>query len=93
MKVSTPLFLLLLPMFLTSGCGDNKAPGKLSDSGEFSYDYSITVNGVTCSTGKRTFNTRQEMCEGLKNDALNNNCAEELRKGYFEKHCSDFSWE
>lgn len=93
MKVLTFSFLFLISAFLIISCGDDRDPRKLPDSGEFSYDYTVTVNGVTCNTGKQVFKTRQEMCEGLKNDELNHHCAEALRKGYFEKDCSELSWE
>lgn len=85
------LCLFFLIGSLTS-CGDNKPPGVLSDNGTFSYEYTLEGD-VNCTTGKQEFPTRHAMCEALKNDALNRNCAEELRKGYFEKHCPEFTWE
>lgn len=48
-------------------------------SGQGQYFYYF--NGFNCSTYK-TFNTLKEYCNGLIDNAFNNNCAEEARKYY-----------
>jgi hypothetical protein len=51
-----------------------------------SYSYDLTQNG--CSTGAHTFNSIAEYCSALKNDALNEGCAKDLRASLFaEKDC------
>ena len=86
MKLS--IFSLFL-LFLLVSCGDNKNPKMVQDSGEYAYAYTVG----TCFTGDHKFSSRAEMCLGLKNQTLNNNCAEESRKDYFRRNCPDFSWE
>jgi hypothetical protein len=52
----------------------------------YSYELSESVNGVGCTTGKQTFSSRRELCEGLKNDGLNQNCALSSRQELFENY-------
>ena len=51
------------------------------------YTYQYSVNG--CDTGKHTFHSTKEYCEGLANDRLNNGCAVEFRCQAFNKNCAD----
>lgn len=48
--------------------------------------YELSLNG--CSTGKHTFNSKKEYCDALLTDALNNNCARELRIENYNRNCS-----
>lgn len=50
-----------------------------------SYSYTLESNG--CSTETQVFSTLEEMCKGLQNNTLNNNCALELREDFFAKNC------
>jgi hypothetical protein len=53
----------------------------------FSYDY--TVNG--CDTGKHESNTVAELCEQLRDDQLNNGCAQDFRKmDYADASCGEW---
>lgn len=54
--------------------------GTVTTQRSSSYSYELSYNG--CSTGKQTFSTRTAMCEGLRNDALNNGCAYSMRVQY-----------
>lgn len=49
------------------------------------YSYNFTVNG--CTTGDQAFSSLDSMCEGLKNDSLNNYCAYDLRRSKFDTDC------
>lgn len=50
------------------------------------FQYEFTING--CGTGKQTFNSSENLCIGLQNNTLNNNCALSLRESYFKSNCS-----
>lgn len=50
-----------------------------------SYSYDFNVNG--CPT-KQSFSDHGSYCQGLKNEALNNGCARELREKTFEANCA-----
>lgn len=68
---------LLLASVLTA-CGSSKDE-------QLSYD--LTYNG--CGTGKQTFDAKDKMCAGLKDDARNNgySCARALRVDYYHQNC------
>lgn len=55
-----------------------------------SLTYNLTENG--CSTGEKTFSSQDSLCEGLRNDALNNHCARGLRYNHFKQECPGRSW-
>lgn len=55
-----------------------------SQTGTFTYEHKY--NG--CSTGKHTLNSKQEYCNALLNDALNNNCAREMRIEVYNRQCT-----
>jgi hypothetical protein len=48
------------------------------------YKYQMVENG--CDTGEHVFYTKQALCDGLKNDALNNNCAADSRDRLYRRH-------
>ncbi len=74
--------ILLFSAFILEACA-KKVETK-------SYSYDLTENG--CRTENQTFSSREEMCDGLKNDSLNHNCAQDLRFEKFKSDCSDRSW-
>lgn len=47
-------------------------------------DYSYEFTKRKCTTGKQYFETFLSACNGLKNESLNNECAQESRKELFE---------
>jgi hypothetical protein len=51
------------------------------------YVISETTNGTSCTTGCQIFDSPQAYCNGLENDALNNNCARDAREEDFAKNC------
>lgn len=51
------------------------------------YMKEYTYEDTGCSTGKHTFCSKQEYCDGLKNEALNNSCMPELRAQKFKANC------
>lgn len=52
-----------------------------------SYHYSENHNGNACTTGCQIFYSTASYCSGLKNDALNNDCAKSSRDESFEQLC------
>lgn len=64
--------------------GSNDSDGNVDVKKSESWKYRFQFNG--CDTGSHTFNSKQEMCEGLKDDALNNHCASTLREDYFNQN-------
>lgn len=54
------------------------------------YSYRFNVNN--CDTGERIFNDRISMCNALKNNSANNNCAYNERYAKFRQDCYDMSW-
>jgi hypothetical protein len=68
-------FLLVIFLISSTACQTN-VEDQLQN-----YSYELSENG--CSTGKQTFATKDDMCIGLKNNALNNNCAYSSRQSYF----------
>ncbi len=60
---------------LSSGCGKNE---------KMSYD--LTENG--CATGKHEFDSKDAYCAGLKDEALNQGCASDLRQARVTADCS-----
>lgn len=52
------------------------------------FNYTL-VDDNGCSTGTQVFTSIEEMCKGLQNNTLNNNCSLELREDFFKKNCSN----
>lgn len=50
-------------------------------------DYSYELQSQKCTTGKHEFDTLIEVCEALKNNDLNNDCALEEREKLFSTSC------
>ncbi|NUN04919.1 MAG: hypothetical protein HUU57_04065 [Bdellovibrio sp.] len=55
-----------------------------TQSSVFTYEYKY--NG--CSTGKHTLNSKQDYCNALLNDVLNNQCAREMRIEVYNRQCT-----
>ena len=55
-----------------------------NQTGIFKYEYP----GNRCSTGQHTLNSKQDYCNALLNDALNNNCAREMRIEIYNRQCT-----
>jgi|GEM_PF-1721530 len=51
---------------------------------EFTYEYKF--NG--CTTGKHSFSAKKDYCNALLDDALNANCARELRLENYNRQCT-----
>lgn len=58
------------------------------EGGEFSYNYKITYNGVSCTT-KKKFSGKAAYCMGLQDQKLNENCALETRKRVYGLECGN----
>lgn len=46
------------------------------------YSYQLSLNG--CDTGKHSFSSQGELCDGLRNQKLNNSCAESMRANEYK---------
>ncbi|MGE0631679.1 MAG: hypothetical protein AB7O96_04690 [Pseudobdellovibrionaceae bacterium] len=46
-----------------------------------------------CTTGTQVFQSREQYCQGLRNDTLNNRCATNWRYESFRNNCSDQNWQ
>ena len=76
-------------MGLLAGCAkslvDNKEDSTDENQSE-EYSYEFSNNG--CKTGAHDFNSLEDLCKGLQDDSLNNNCAYSMRRDLFEAQCS-----
>lgn len=82
-------YIILTPLLLLSlGACDSKdgnGVGFGTDSSEYNYTFSYN----NCETGKHTFSSLTQLCDGLKDDSLNHGCAESMREDYFKaKGCA-----
>jgi hypothetical protein len=76
--------MMILSLALALGaCNVKKEDKNLS--------YELSENG--CETKRHEFSSQQEYCDGLKNDALNNYCASNLRYNEFKQNCAGQSWQ
>jgi hypothetical protein len=82
MKKRMITFTLGALLLGTSGCAIKAEDNKIT--------YSMTEG--TCSTGEHSFSSTDEMCNGLKDNALNNGCAYTSRRQRFESDCAGKSW-
>lgn len=84
--------VILTFIFLAASCSKETLT-KLTNGNNNSaqtLSYTLTENG--CSTGEQKFSSQEQMCEGLKNDSLNNYCAQNLRYQKFQNDCPGYSW-
>jgi hypothetical protein len=79
MKYFIP-FLLLLAAGCNGGSGNSQG-----------LTYDLNENG--CDTGSHSFGSTADYCNGLRNNALNNGCAEGLRHETFTQSCAGTSWD
>lgn len=84
---------------LASGCGggsDNSSQVGSIEQGYSSqthhYNYTITLNGITCSTGDQTANSNDEYCALLKNEPANHYCAQSQRYSNFQAVCEPLGY-
>lgn len=66
------LVVVSLSVCLLASCGKKE---------KFSYDF--TEN--ECKTGEHKADSKDDHCSNLKNNSLNNGCAEKLRKDEYER--------
>ncbi|UXR65559.1 hypothetical protein EZJ49_04750 [Bdellovibrio bacteriovorus] len=69
------------PVVVNPNSPTPQVPGTTS---EFTYEYH--QNG--CTTGKQKLASKAAYCDALLNDALNNNCAREMRVETFNRMCT-----
>ncbi len=55
-----------------------------TDVEDITYEFSENL----CTTGKKTFNSTENMCRTIQNEASNNYCALTSRQNYFASKCS-----
>lgn len=60
------------------------------DNKSSSFSYTLTENN--CTTGEKTFSTNEAMCNALRDDALNQYCAQSLRFQKFQNECPGMTW-
>jgi hypothetical protein len=85
--------LVLAAALVLSACSLEVAGHKVLGGGENksqNFSYELEQNG--CKTGRHEFSSQDDYCNGLKNDALNNYCAINLRYEEFKAKCADKSW-
>ena len=80
-------FFAILTLGFTS-CDISKSTNGLikTQATANSLSYNYTENG--CSTGEHTFYANDQLCDGLKNDSLNNYCALSLRHSRYQTDCA-----
>jgi hypothetical protein len=67
----------------------NSSGSNVSNSTSSSEKYTYDFNYNGCKTGKKEFTSKAAFCDGLKDHALNNGCAEILREEHFKRQsCS-----
>lgn len=81
---------LLLSAALLQSCSVDLGNTLRVNAESNNYSYSLSENG--CSTGEHSFSSQDAMCDGLKNETLNNNCATNLRYLKFQNSCPGRTW-
>jgi hypothetical protein len=90
-NVAKPTLAFISICFLITACSvdvTKNLPGNGANSQSLSYN--LTENG--CSTGNQSFSTQDALCNGLRDDALNNYCAQSLRFQKFQNDCPGHTW-
>lgn len=83
--------IVLTCLFLVTSCSkDTLSKITNANNNAQSYSYNLSENG--CSTGEQVFSSQSAMCDGLRNDALNNFCAQGLRYQKFQNDCPGRAW-
>lgn len=84
MKPWKPAALSLVCLAFTA-CSESDDSVPISSGVNQALTYDLSENG--CSTGRHTFPSFPEMCVGLQNNTLNNDCALNLRAEHFRRNC------
>lgn len=84
MKPWKPLSLACLSIALTA-CNSSDDNVVASGGVNQALTYELSENG--CSTGRHTFPSFPELCVGLQNNTLNNDCALNMRAEHFRRNC------
>lgn len=82
------LKLILITLFVSCGkdgafVTDKKIIYTVKPATAEKYEYELRIDG--CTTEIQTFDTFLEVCQGLKDEELNNSCAQDGREELFEK--------
>jgi hypothetical protein len=89
MKPWKPAALTLTCLALAAcNSSDNSVP--VSSGVSQALTYELSENG--CNTGRHTFPSFTELCVGLQNNTLNNECALNLRAEHFRRNCQGQSF-
>lgn len=88
LKSSLFTSILFAAFALASGCSGSSLTNGLKKESSFTYELSEN----SCSTGEKTFSSNEAMCNALKDDALNNFCAQNLRYQKFQSDCPGKTW-
>ncbi|MBC7465318.1 MAG: hypothetical protein H7256_04945 [Bdellovibrio sp.] len=86
----TFLFLISNAALGLQSCNGNAVKDLVDKAQSSSYSYTLSENN--CSTGQHDFSSQEAMCDGLKNDSLNNYCASQLRHAKFQSDCPGRTW-
>ncbi|MFZ3230288.1 MAG: hypothetical protein WA160_08790 [Pseudobdellovibrio sp.] len=90
MKNKITLIQLAALVLLFTSCMPKSATDAILNQKSSGYTYDLTENG--CPTGEHSFSSLESMCDGLKNDSLNNFCARNLRYSKFQSDCPGRTW-
>ncbi len=75
-------------LFLSGLCSCHASIDQKVESQSFTYKY--TVNN--CTTDEKVLSSNEALCAALKDDALNNYCAQSLRYKRFQSDCPGKNW-
>lgn len=84
------LFIVtFVALVVLSACGSDEQQAQAGvvpqgTPSQETHSYNFSDSAAGCSTGRQTFLTREAYCNGLKDDALNNNCAKTARQNAFK---------
>ncbi len=77
--------ILVIFSFFLAACEDPKDLNKSEN-----YKYSYESNG--CKAGEKSFSSKEDYCDGLKNNESNNFCAKGLRYDKFQAESPGKNW-
>lgn len=89
MKPWKPAALSLACLALTA-CNSSDDSIPVSSGVNQALTYELSENG--CTTGRHTFPSFPEMCVGLQNNTINNDCALNMRAEHFRRNCQGQSF-
>lgn len=88
MKISATILIVLSGIAVIASCGVSHSSDDSASSNNSSLSYQYSYNG--CETGKHTFSSEKELCDGLVNESLNKNCASEIRYPDYKRRCEQY---